>query len=224
MKNEIESAVIWKVIEKLNSALEYKPMSTKDPRPVTPADVVCSRVEDAIKMLESAQAKEPDVSDIDVGELRLMVDPSVPQEMILFPDEATREWFNKIVQAAKEAVGGDAEVLEALDWANEETVLHLKYMDSDENPAFFKQHARALRALKHLIRAATQPRVDVREWQPIDTAPRDGTHVQFWMNGEAWFGKWDVLFWKVFGSRDQFEQPTHWMPLPAEPAADDGRG
>ena len=28
-----------------------------------------------------------------INDMRLMVDPSVPQEMILFPDEATRKWF-----------------------------------------------------------------------------------------------------------------------------------
>ncbi len=37
-------------------------------------------------------------SAIFVGDLRLCIDPSVPSEMILFPDDETRKWFVKRLQ------------------------------------------------------------------------------------------------------------------------------
>jgi hypothetical protein len=33
-----------------------------------------------------------------IEEMRLMVDPSVPEEMILFPDEATKQWFIELLK------------------------------------------------------------------------------------------------------------------------------
>ncbi len=32
-----------------------------------------------------------------MGDKSLIVDPSVPKDMILFPDEETRQWFQKMV-------------------------------------------------------------------------------------------------------------------------------
>lgn len=77
-----------------------------------------------------------------------------------------------------------------------------------------------------------------RVWRPIESAPKDGTRVDLWVNGRrepgARFGKPDhecgeagpycdsdwhsqKLGWidDVFG--DPIENPTHWMPLPAAP-------
>lgn len=68
-------------------------------------------------------------------------------------------------------------------------------------------------------------------WLPIESAPKDGTHLQFWMNGECWYGKWFVnetypmlSRWKVFGCKTWLLQPTHWRPLPKPPqdGGDDG--
>lgn len=57
------------------------------------------------------------------------------------------------------------------------------------------------------------------EWQPIETAPKDGTHVLAY--GEK--HKIVVVFWREGWSR-WFTHPaqyhayvTHWMPLPDEP-------
>jgi hypothetical protein len=60
------------------------------------------------------------------------------------------------------------------------------------------------------------------DWQPIETAPKDGTRVLlYWPHWceEAITGKWS--------KRNQWEStvvcadcgpdPTHWMPLPAPP-------
>ncbi len=65
------------------------------------------------------------------------------------------------------------------------------------------------------------------EWQPIETAPKDGTHVLLYRSGE--YASLHEGYWKLshFGGSHAwggagwtfagFDQPTHWMPLPAPP-------
>ena len=79
---------------------------------------------------------------------------------------------------------------------------------------------------------AEQP-VAVDEWQPIDTAPRDGTPVDLWGVNHLHPRKTgrratDVTWGRVrdwlgnerddwqHGQGDDFE-PTHWCPVPAAP-------
>jgi hypothetical protein len=85
------------------------------------------------------------------------------------------------------------------------------------------------------------------EWQPIETAPKDGTVIDLWVDGEfagrrasCYWGK----PWHDCGEHGRYcdsewhdldngwvddlnmplrslddREPTHWMPLPAAPAA-----
>ncbi len=69
-------------------------------------------------------------------------------------------------------------------------------------------------------------------WQPIETAPRDGTEVLILRDGRLALGWWSddpyrpepVPFWHGTDVHDygkkwaQKTQPTHWMPLPAAPS------
>lgn len=64
-------------------------------------------------------------------------------------------------------------------------------------------------------------------WQPIETAPRDGTYVDVWdtSNGRTTDVKWDHGAWKEWtfgfespGFVEIDPQPTHWMPRPAPPS------
>lgn len=54
-------------------------------------------------------------------------------------------------------------------------------------------------------------------WQPIETAPKDGTIVHLWQN-VLFMGKWDsnLSRWRVWGTLINLK-PTHWQPLPKGP-------
>ena|SRR3990167_3521283 len=86
------------------------------------------------------------------------------------------------------------------------------------------------------------------EWQPIETAPKDGTeilvyyefatvpivHIARWdddrfdqWEGERFASKADKIGWWSYVETsvsqhklDEFNTPTHWMPLPAPPSDD----
>lgn len=68
------------------------------------------------------------------------------------------------------------------------------------------------------------------EWQPIETAPKDGTVVYLYRQVGDWkvrgHGYWEgggiVSGWITQGFYDPpgnlgLAHPTHWMPLPAPP-------
>lgn len=61
-------------------------------------------------------------------------------------------------------------------------------------------------------------------WQPIETAPKDGTSVLAWRDSGVHVMRWKRLgddgFWDEWHVKmNHLSQPTHWMPLPASPSA-----
>jgi hypothetical protein len=56
-------------------------------------------------------------------------------------------------------------------------------------------------------------------WQPIDTAPEDGTPQV--VNDPEYPGTWSRAYWDYIGWIDEqtglrmHPQPTHWLPVPA---------
>jgi hypothetical protein len=61
------------------------------------------------------------------------------------------------------------------------------------------------------------------EWQPIDTAPKDGTRILFLAYGDmVYAGDWNECresFEPDFWEGPNFDEGdiTHWMPLPEPP-------
>ena len=82
------------------------------------------------------------------------------------------------------------------------------------------------------------------DWQPIETAPRDGTKILIWDDGDTGFGwvvgryelrdgwapigsttdmmkvgriGWHVAAQHSLGLYQLIKNPAHWMPLPAPP-------
>jgi hypothetical protein len=58
------------------------------------------------------------------------------------------------------------------------------------------------------------------QWRPIETAPRDGTHVLTFWNGNTHLVDWLDDKSPYFLDRQWNGYPTHWMPLPLPPTAD----
>lgn len=57
-------------------------------------------------------------------------------------------------------------------------------------------------------------------WQPIETAPRDGERILLVINhgphgDKIWTGLWADGWIVSYGKAEK--QPTHWMPLPEPP-------
>lgn len=70
-------------------------------------------------------------------------------------------------------------------------------------------------------------------WQPIGTAPKDGTPVLIWDSGRLHEARWEPMRWNRedddmtgawairWAEIDSYgvtpDEPTHWMPLPDPP-------
>jgi hypothetical protein len=58
-------------------------------------------------------------------------------------------------------------------------------------------------------------------WQPIETAPRDGTSVLIWNGLDVFVGylPGNRPKFVAFPDSAQISDPTHWQPLPKPPVA-----
>lgn len=58
-------------------------------------------------------------------------------------------------------------------------------------------------------------------WQPIETAPRDGTFIDIWTASGTRLTdcRYDVdgAAWNLYARYEARQIPTHWMPIPAGP-------
>ena len=67
------------------------------------------------------------------------------------------------------------------------------------------------------------------EWQPIETAPKDGTKVLLWQAGNP-SGEWPFMaswetsrshpnggIWAIYIEGQALRDPTHWMPIQEPP-------
>lgn len=74
----------------------------------------------------------------------------------------------------------------------------------------------------HVKLEAAEARLSSQGWQPIETAPKDGTPVLVWDGSDAMVSYWSNVTgldgdgeWHTWALCA--EQPTHWMPLPQPP-------
>lgn len=93
-----------------------------------------------------------------------------------------------------------------------------------------------IEALLAIIDRLTQQGAAQREgWMPIETAPKDGTHIDLWYPhgiGREPDSYWHEILQAWCREEDTDDgagayvtrgrKPTHWMPLPAAPAAQEG--
>ena len=55
------------------------------------------------------------------------------------------------------------------------------------------------------------------EWQPIETAPKDGTRVLIFSVDEVVVAHYEGDMWCENEYDNLWHNPTHWMPLPEPP-------
>lgn len=62
------------------------------------------------------------------------------------------------------------------------------------------------------------------QWQPIETAPRDGSNVLVYEDGAITVVFWDEGAWRhpYKGGKTTWPNVTHWQPLPEPPAQGEG--
>ena len=120
--------------------------------------------------------------------------------------------------------------------------------DPDANPHFVDDSEQSLtQAIAQALTQAGCGRVDVapaNQWQPIETAPKDGTPVDLWCGGSRrtdceWREPTDREYWvhgsdepsdgeQTIGAEPRWfsadgwpmgfgDKHTHWMPLPQPP-------
>ena len=110
------------------------------------------------------------------------------------------------------------------------TMVHIRPEDADYLAAVSPEVVLALLdtidALRASLAAAEKER-DAARWQPIETAPKDGTLVDLWAGERIADCAWNVPSncWaersvSSFSGRPYWavvNNPTHWMPLPTAP-------
>ena len=67
------------------------------------------------------------------------------------------------------------------------------------------------------LRAENERLRAMMQWQPIDTAPRDGTEVLIFGNCGIMVMLFDNGWREKANYMSLKTPPTHWMPLPSEP-------
>jgi hypothetical protein len=109
-------------------------------------------------------------------------------------------------------------------------------LPAETKAAYRKRATAAIEALRP-FREAAEAKAREDAWQPIETAPRDGTHVvvhaRLGHNGKVRRSRRGCFVnvahfepsWGWLTSPSDYQiKPTHWRPLPAPPALEQGEG
>lgn len=85
-----------------------------------------------------------------------------------------------------------------------------------DNPEFITVQALHREAISIVERELPES-----QWQPIETAPKDGSEFLSWSELSQWVTHWDEKS-KIWKSGEGYGlKPTHWMPLPEPPEVSD---
>lgn len=104
----------------------------------------------------------------------------------------------------------------------------------------YQENCEAIAACVNFLRAHSAEIAgalrDADGWQPIESAPRDGTYILVCNSHGSWIAKWKPVFQSGFRPSNpwasmmlnhdhierpgRFDHPTHWRPLPAPPTQD----
>lgn len=96
--------------------------------------------------------------------------------------------------------------------------------DGDEAPYPEEKWSPLLIAAKRAVEEAERvgSGETAPDWQPIETAPKDGTEIDVWCPSEVQrlTVKWDGEVWEnVRGGWVSENYPSHWMPFPSPPTS-----
>lgn len=116
-----------------------------------------------------------------------------------------------------------------------ETVIRLARESGFDDPVRFFRRFPYVQKLERF--AAAVEANCVPQWQPIETAPRDGTYILVATEHGSWVAKYQAVFQSGFvpdnpwrsmmlnhdhiKRKHRTQQPTEWMPLPSAPAPKD---
>lgn len=93
-----------------------------------------------------------------------------------------------------------------------------------ELPLDAELHAKYLDNADHILTALHAAGYTIeQDWQPIETAPKDGPYILAHWRLMPHFPivvRWDrrLKGWQIAGGKGRIEGLTHWRPLPAPPA------
>ena len=132
------------------------------------------------------------------------------------------------VARAEKAEAERDEARKVIAWANNSLYgSHGFFLSLDGGPANEHHLDNGIEELKDIVRRKFSNGTAMI-WQPIETAPRDGTLIDLWSSREriancAWnvpSACWAERIGVGFGGKHWavVSAPTHWMPLPAAPA------
>jgi hypothetical protein len=104
------------------------------------------------------------------------------------------------------------------------------FRQREKHPTLAAAKAAAEAWYRERLTSALRPAGEVREWQPIESAPKDGKWVLLWWpywSSLPVIGLWLHGHWysdSAVSDSEGNQNPTHWHPLPAPPADAKGGG
>ena len=172
-----------------------------------------------------------------IEEARLILDEALDRGLEGGLVYRAREWLDKATLTRTPSPQPDQETVERV--AKAIFIERVGYFSPEDDASWDNAGAHAQDHHRDLARAAiaalNPPPGNGGGWQPIETAPKDGTYVLIateshdgGMTTACWDAEWSSSsgWWLLDNGKDpeiplRGAEPTHWMPLPAAPSIAD---